>query len=190
MALAQKASVDPCALMLSREEVFYTITKHAAVISHEDRRQEGRHAWWRASARFISTPAPTPTIGPRVAKSPATPHAVRTGFRNLKIDSYSVYTTKPPAGAFRGFGVSQSAWAVEVADGYHRRARSRWIRLELRKRTATTRAIRSSTEETLRRDRLKECLDAAASVDWMGFEQVQQRRAKAQGVASETIRLT
>lgn len=32
---------------------------------------------------------------------------------NVKIDCYAMYTNNPPAGAFRGFGVMQSAFAVE-----------------------------------------------------------------------------
>ncbi|MFQ5855156.1 MAG: molybdopterin-dependent oxidoreductase [Anaerolineae bacterium] len=32
---------------------------------------------------------------------------------NVKIDCYTTYTNNPPAGAFRGFGVTQSAFAVE-----------------------------------------------------------------------------
>ncbi len=32
---------------------------------------------------------------------------------NVKIDCYAMYTNNPPAGAFRGFGVLQSAFAVE-----------------------------------------------------------------------------
>ena len=32
---------------------------------------------------------------------------------NAKIDCYAMYTNNPPSGAFRGFGVTQSAFAVE-----------------------------------------------------------------------------
>ena len=32
---------------------------------------------------------------------------------NAKVDCYAMYTNNPPAGAFRGFGVTQSAFAVE-----------------------------------------------------------------------------
>jgi CO/xanthine dehydrogenase Mo-binding subunit len=32
---------------------------------------------------------------------------------NVKIDCYATYTNNPPAGAFRGFGVTQSCFAVE-----------------------------------------------------------------------------
>ena len=33
---------------------------------------------------------------------------------NVKADCYAMYTNNPPAGAFRGFGVMQSAFAVET----------------------------------------------------------------------------
>jgi len=32
---------------------------------------------------------------------------------NVRADCYAVFTNNPPAGAFRGFGVTQSAFAVE-----------------------------------------------------------------------------
>ena len=35
-------------------------------------------------------------------------------FQNFKIDGYAYYTNNPPAGAFRGFGVTQSCFAVET----------------------------------------------------------------------------
>jgi selenium-dependent xanthine dehydrogenase len=34
---------------------------------------------------------------------------------NVKADCYAMYTNNPPSGAFRGFGVTQSAFAVESA---------------------------------------------------------------------------
>jgi xanthine dehydrogenase molybdenum-binding subunit len=34
---------------------------------------------------------------------------------NVKSDCYAMYTNNPPAGAFRGFGVTQSCFAVETA---------------------------------------------------------------------------
>ena len=33
---------------------------------------------------------------------------------NVWVDSYAVYTNLPPAGAFRGYGISQAAWAYET----------------------------------------------------------------------------
>ncbi len=34
-------------------------------------------------------------------------------YHNFKIDGYSYYTNNPPAGAFRGFGVTQTCFAIE-----------------------------------------------------------------------------
>ena len=34
-------------------------------------------------------------------------------FQNITIDGKALYTNNPPAGAFRGFGVTQSAFAME-----------------------------------------------------------------------------
>ena len=48
----------------------------------------------------VMTRATTHATGPYVV-----PHA--------KIDCYAMYTNNPPSGAFRGFGVTQSAFAVE-----------------------------------------------------------------------------
>ena len=48
----------------------------------------------------VMTRATTHATGPYVV-----PH--------VRIDCYAVYTNNPPAGAFRGFGVTQSAFAVE-----------------------------------------------------------------------------
>jgi selenium-dependent xanthine dehydrogenase len=45
----------------------------------------------------------------RAATHAAGPYAVP----SVKIDCYTTYTNNPPAGAFRGFGVTQSAFAVE-----------------------------------------------------------------------------
>src|SRR6185503_10088072 len=53
-------------------------------------------------------------IGPRVMRnggfSTAGPYAIP----NVRVDSYAVYTNLPPAGAFRGFGATQAAWAYET----------------------------------------------------------------------------
>ncbi len=50
----------------------------------------------------VMTRATTHSAGPYVV-----PH--------VKADCYAMYTNNPPAGAFRGFGVTQSAFAVELA---------------------------------------------------------------------------
>src|SRR5207253_3157523 len=111
VALALKAQ-RPVRVVLSREEVFYTITKHAAVIRMKTGVKNDGTLIARECEIHLDTGAYA-EIGPRVAKKSGYTAAGPYRIPNLKIDSYSVYTNKPPAGAFRGFGVSQSAWAVE-----------------------------------------------------------------------------
>ncbi len=111
VALAMKAQ-RPVRIILTREEVFYTITKHAAVIKMKTGVKKDGTLLARECEVLLDTGAYA-EIGPRVAKKSGYTAAGPYRIPNLKIDSMSIYTNKPPAGAFRGFGVSQSAWAHE-----------------------------------------------------------------------------
>lgn len=111
VALARKAR-QPVRILLSREEVFYTVTKHAAVIRMKTGVKKDGTLHAREAEVLLDTGA-FAEIGPRVAKKSAYTAAGPYKFKHVKIDAKSVYTNKPPAGAFRGFGVSQSAWASE-----------------------------------------------------------------------------
>src|SRR6476660_8312289 len=145
VALAQKAK-RPVRVVLSREEVFYTITKHAAVIRMKTGVKKDGTLVARECEIYLDTGAYA-EIGPRVAKN-------------------SVYTNKPPAGAFRGFGVSQSAWAVESQMDIIAAA-LKMDPLELRKKNGYNEGDTFVTEETLRAIGLKECLDEVAkSIGW------------------------
>lgn len=164
VALAQKAG-RPVRVVLSREEVFYTITKHAAVIRMKTGVKNDGTLVARECAIHLDTGAYA-EIGPRVAKKSGYTAAGPYKIPHLKIDSYSVYTNKPPAGAFRGFGVSQSAWAVEsqmdiIAAALHMDP------LEIRKKNGYDEGDKFVTEETLRAVGLKECLnEVAESIGW------------------------
>jgi CO/xanthine dehydrogenase Mo-binding subunit len=103
----------PVKLALTREEEFVTVTKHAS----ELRLTTGLDADGRIVARrtrcLFNTGAYA-DIGPRLIKnggygSPG-PYAIP----NVWVDSYAVYTNLPPAGAFRGYGQQQAAWAYET----------------------------------------------------------------------------
>ncbi len=111
VALALKAG-RPVRVVLSREEVFHTITKHGAVIRMKTGVKNDGTLIARECEVLLDTGAYA-EIGPRVAKKSGYTAAGPYRIPNLKIDSLSIYTNKPPAGAFRGFGVSQSAWAHE-----------------------------------------------------------------------------
>jgi CO/xanthine dehydrogenase Mo-binding subunit len=164
VALAQKAG-RPVRVVLSREEVFYTITKHAAVIRMKTGVKNDGTLVARECEIHLDTGAYA-EIGPRVAKKSGYTAAGPYRIPNLKIDSYSVYTNKPPAGAFRGFGVSQSAWAVESQMDIIAAA-LKIDPLELRKKNGYDEGDKFVTDETLRAIGLKECLgEVAKSIGW------------------------
>jgi CO/xanthine dehydrogenase Mo-binding subunit len=164
VALAKRAG-RPVRIVLSREEVFYTITKHAAVIRMKTGVKKDGTLVARECEIHLDTGAYA-EIGPRVAKKSGYTAAGPYRIPNLKIDSYSVYTNKPPAGAFRGFGVSQSAWAVESQMDIIAAA-LKLDPLELRKKNGYDEGDKFVTEETLHAVGLKECLDEVAkSIEW------------------------
>ena len=164
VALALKAG-RPVRMVLSREEVFYTITKHAASIRMKTGVKNDGTLVARECEIYLDTGAYA-EIGPRVAKKSGYTAAGPYKIPNLKIDSYSIYTNKPPAGAFRGFGVSQSAWAVESQMDIIAAA-LKIDPLELRKKNGYDEGDKFVTEETLRAVGLKQCLDEAAkSIAW------------------------
>ncbi|MCC6192789.1 MAG: molybdopterin-dependent oxidoreductase [Anaerolineales bacterium] len=53
------------------------------------------------------------SLGDKVMTRATTHSAGPYNVPNVKADCYAMYTNNPPAGAFRGFGVTQSAFAVE-----------------------------------------------------------------------------
>jgi CO/xanthine dehydrogenase Mo-binding subunit len=183
VALAQKAG-RPVRLVLSREEVFYTITKHAAIIRMKTGVKNDGTLVARECEIHLDTGAYA-EIGPRVAKKSGYTAAGPYRIPNLKIDSYSVYTNKPPAGAFRGFGVSQSAWAVESQMDIIAAA-LKMDPLELRKKNGYNEGDKFVTDETLRAIGLKECLDEVAkSIEW---DSNKFKSSKVQGSRSENVK--
>jgi len=183
VALAQKAG-RPVRVVLSREEVFYTITKHAAVIRMKTGVTKDGTLVARECEIHLDTGAYA-EIGPRVAKKSGYTAAGPYRIPNLKIDSYSVYTNKPPAGAFRGFGVSQSAWAVESQMDIIAAA-LKMDPLELRKKNGYDEGDKFVTDETLRAVGLKECLDEVAKS--IGWDSNKFKGSNVQGSRGDNIR--
>jgi CO/xanthine dehydrogenase Mo-binding subunit len=183
VALAQKAG-RPVRVVLSREEVFYTITKHAAVIRMKTGVKNDGTLVARECEIHLDTGAYA-EIGPRVAKKSGYTAAGPYRIPNLKIDSYSVYTNKPPAGAFRGFGVSQSAWAVESQMDIIAAA-LKIDPLELRKKNGYDEGDKFVTDETLRAVGLKECLDEVARS--IGWNDKSLKGSKVQGSNGDNIK--
>jgi CO/xanthine dehydrogenase Mo-binding subunit len=164
VALALKAR-RPVRVVLGREEVFYTITKHAAAIRMKTGVKKDGTLMARECEIYLDTGAYA-EIGPRVAKKSGYTAAGPYRIPNLKIDSYSIYTNKPPAGAFRGFGVSQSAWAVESQMDIVAAA-LQIDPIELRLKNSYEEGDRFVTEERLSSIGLRQCIDEVArSIGW------------------------
>ncbi len=101
----------PVRYSLSREEEFQTITKHGVVFNLKTAVKDGVitgrecRVYWDTGAYA--------EIGPRIVQKSGYTSAGPYRIPNVSIDSYCIYTNKPPAGAFRGFGVPQLVWAYE-----------------------------------------------------------------------------
>jgi CO/xanthine dehydrogenase Mo-binding subunit len=111
-AVLALAAGRPVRLSLTREEEFVTVTKHPSDITLTT----GVDADGRIVARRVNAIFNTGAyadIGPRLIRnagfcSPG-PYAIP----HVWVDSYAAYTNLPPAGAFRGYGQPQTAWAYE-----------------------------------------------------------------------------
>ena len=103
---------NPVRIALSMEEQFYTITKHGATVRLKTGvKKDGQilarevEVWWNGGAYA--------DIGPRVAQKSGFTSAGPYDIENIAIKSHAIYTNEPPAGALRGFGISQVVWAYE-----------------------------------------------------------------------------
>jgi CO/xanthine dehydrogenase Mo-binding subunit len=102
----------PVKIALTMEEQFFTISKHPATTRiktavTKDGRITARRCevWWNGGAYA--------DVGPRVTQKSGFTAAGPYDIANVGLDSYAVYTNRPPAGALRGFGVPQICWAYE-----------------------------------------------------------------------------
>ena len=177
-ALAYKAN-RPVGVTLTREEVFQTITKHAAKIHLKTGVKKDGSVVARSCRVYLNTGAYA-EIGPRVCKKSGytavgpyeTPH--------LEIDSYLVYSNTVPAGAFRGFGVSQSAWAHESQMDMIARALE-MDPLEFRLKNLLDEGGEFATGERVHSLAMKECLEkVATAIEW-GKQSIPSSPSKARG---------
>lgn len=65
-------------------------------------------------AKIVSDTGAYASLGLPVLQRACTHACGPYNYSNFKIDGYAYYTNNPPAGAFRGFGVTQSCFAVET----------------------------------------------------------------------------
>jgi CO/xanthine dehydrogenase Mo-binding subunit len=102
----------PVKIALTMEEQFFMVTRHPCTFKiksglTKDGKIIARHCeiFWNGGAYA--------DIGPRVTQKAGFTSAGPYDIENVAIESYAVYTNHPPAGALRGFGAPQTAWAYE-----------------------------------------------------------------------------
>ncbi len=177
-ALAIKAN-RPVGITLTREEVFQTITKHGAQIYlktgvKKDGTLVARHC------RIHFETGAYADIGPRVAKKAGFTAAGPHKLPHVKIESSAIYTNKVPAGAFRGFGVSQTAWAHESQMGMIARALD-MDPLEFTLANLVEEGSEFATGERLSSVHVKECVKRVAdAIEW-GQESPSEDPTKVRG---------
>jgi CO/xanthine dehydrogenase Mo-binding subunit len=113
VALAYHTGGRPVRVKFNREETFIsTLTRHEAVVYcksgvKKDGTLMGREMtiYWGAGAYAEKSP----TVCIRGSLPAPGPYRIP----HVKVDGYAVYTNKPIAGSYRGYGIPQGAWAVE-----------------------------------------------------------------------------
>jgi CO/xanthine dehydrogenase Mo-binding subunit len=102
----------PVKIALTMEEQFCTISRHASTFRIKSAVDQDGRITARHCEVFYNGGAYA-DIGPRVAQKSGFTAAGPYDIPNVAIDSFEIYTNRPPAGAFRGFGMPQLVWAYE-----------------------------------------------------------------------------
>ena len=102
----------------------------------------------------------------------------------MKIDSYSLYTNLPPAGALRGFGIPQLVWAYES----HTDLIARALKLdpvEFRRKNILRDGKPQATGTVMRDAAIEDVLDRCAELmDWEGpFDRGEGMTRRGRGIA-------
>ncbi|HZZ45912.1 MAG TPA: xanthine dehydrogenase family protein molybdopterin-binding subunit [Pseudonocardia sp.] len=167
----------------TREEAFLLTTRHgAAVTASMTADRDGRIVAATADVRYDT--GAYADVGPRIA---AKSGMVATGpysVDQVRVRSRCVYTNKPSAGPFRGFGVPQVTWAHEsLVDELARRCGADPV--EFRRRNLLREGDTCAVGTPVHSADFLGCLDAVAeAVDWSApLERVQGRLRRGRGVA-------
>ncbi|HEV8341767.1 MAG TPA: molybdopterin cofactor-binding domain-containing protein [Candidatus Binatia bacterium] len=166
VALAYHTRGRPVRVKFNREETFVsTLTRHEAVVYvktgiKKDGALQARQMtiFWGAGAYAEKSP----TVCIRGSLPAPGPYRIP----HVKVDGYAVYTNKPVAGSFRGYGIPQGAWACEQHMD-ELALRLGMDALELRLKNVFVEGDTSYWGEKLHAVGLKETLmKAAAAIEW------------------------
>jgi len=112
-ALLAQATDRPVKILYDRAESLLAHPKRHATVIRMKTGAKKDGTLTAVQAELVGDAGAYASLSTKVLKR-ATTHA--TGpyhIANAKVDCYAMFTNNPPAGAFRGFGVTQSAFAVE-----------------------------------------------------------------------------
>jgi CO/xanthine dehydrogenase Mo-binding subunit/aerobic-type carbon monoxide dehydrogenase small subunit (CoxS/CutS family) len=113
VALATYHTQRPVKLLFTREETFAVTTKrHPMLMRYKTGvTKEGKII--AVEAEIIADTGAYASWAPNILRKSAVHAAGPYNIPNIKIDAYAIYTNNVPAGAMRGFGATQVAFAYE-----------------------------------------------------------------------------
>jgi xanthine dehydrogenase molybdenum-binding subunit len=113
VALLAEKTGRPVKMLYSRQESLLAHPKrHATIIRVKTgATRDGRLV--AVEAELYGDSGAYASLGDKVMTRATTHASGPYDVPHVKVDCYAMYTNNPPAGAFRGFGVTQSAFAVE-----------------------------------------------------------------------------
>ena len=165
VALAQRSGHKPVRLTVDREQDFYRITNHGCTVTIKTGVRKDGTIMARQLASYWDTGAYA-DCGPLVARNSGFTSAGPYRIENVKIDAYCVYTNRPVATAFRGYGIPHVTWAYECH--LNRIAHELGLDpLEIRLKNVIRDGDISHTGEKMVAVGMKECLEQVAkAANW------------------------
>jgi CO/xanthine dehydrogenase Mo-binding subunit len=183
-SVLSRVSGRPVKLHLTREEEFIAIARHASKITLKTGLRKDGTMVARKSTCLFNTGAYA-DIGPRLIKMGGVGTGGPTFIPNVWVDSAAVYTNVPPAGAYRGYGISQAAWAYET---HHEMIALRMgiDPYEFRRRNLLQNGQTNATGEAMQDCHFQELLDEVARKIGWSWPQVPERhgnKVRAKGLS-------
>jgi carbon-monoxide dehydrogenase large subunit len=165
VALARRSGHRPVRLTLDREQDFCRITNHGCRVTIKTGVKKDGTLLARQLVTYWDTGAYA-DCGPLVARNSGFTSAGPYRIENVKIDAYCVYTNRPVATAFRGYGIPHVTWAYECH--LNRIAHEMGLDpLEIRLKNVIRDGDSSHTGEKMVAVGMRECLErVAGAANW------------------------